>query len=138
MPHNIYLHSALVRARKLPGDGTSHGSSSEGVAGSPRRTDGGRAEAILYHAIEGGGALVLAVLINFMVMAVFAAGFNGTPAADDIGLSSAGECALPLSPPCRTALVPACCHFPLRPCCAACIVMRDVAASALLRRQRRP
>jgi Mn2+/Fe2+ NRAMP family transporter len=83
MPHNIYLHSAIVRTRKMPGD----------PSNSSRNTDSGRAEAIMYHAVEAASSLVIAVMINLFVMVVFAASFHGTQLADEIGLSAAGECA---------------------------------------------
>jgi Mn2+/Fe2+ NRAMP family transporter len=76
MQHNVYLHSALVQLRKID----------SGNAGATK-------EAILYHAIEGAFSLAAAVLINLFVVSVFATGFHGTPAADSVGLSTAGKCA---------------------------------------------
>jgi NRAMP (natural resistance-associated macrophage protein)-like metal ion transporter len=72
MPHNIYLHSALVQTRRL------HASSA-----STKR------EALTYFGLESAIALFIAVLINLFVIAVFAAGFYGS-GADDIGLATAG------------------------------------------------
>ena len=77
MPHNIYLHSALVRTRRSAFD---------------TNDDKAKRLAVRYHAIEGAASLLVAVLINVFVMAVFAAGFHGTKAADSVGLASAGEC----------------------------------------------
>jgi Mn2+/Fe2+ NRAMP family transporter len=74
MPHNIYLHSALVRIRKNPRD----------PGNVPRDSDEDRTEAILYHAIEGATSLVIAVMTNLFVMVVFAASFYGTELADNI------------------------------------------------------
>lgn len=90
MPHNIYLHSALVQSRKVDASGARAASANITDAG----TLAAKREAILYHAIEGGASLVVAVFINLCVMFVFAKGFHGTAAADSVGLSSAGECAL--------------------------------------------
>jgi natural resistance-associated macrophage protein 2 len=73
MPHNIFLHSALVQSRKID--------MSSKVA---------KREAILYNAIESGASLGITVVINLFVVAVFAAGFHGTDAVKDVGLSSAG------------------------------------------------
>jgi Mn2+/Fe2+ NRAMP family transporter len=78
MPHNIFLHSALVQSRKI--DHTH--------AGATR-------EAILYNAIESGASLSITIVINIFVMSVFAAGFHG--AGVDVGLSTAGECVPRLS-----------------------------------------
>ena len=75
MPHNIFLHSALVQSRKID---MSHA--------------GAKREAILYNAVESAVSLSITVVINLMVMAVFAVGFYGTDAAASVGLSSAGKC----------------------------------------------
>lgn len=81
MPHNIFLHSALVQSRKID---LSH--------------TGAKQEAILYNAIESGCSLSITVVINIFVMAVFAAGFHNLPDIDKaaVGLSTAGECAAPI------------------------------------------
>jgi natural resistance-associated macrophage protein 2 len=79
MPHNIFLHSALVQSRKLD---TSR--------------QGAKKEAILYNAIESGVSLAVTVVINLFVMSVFAMGFYGTEADDEVGLSTAGKCASPV------------------------------------------
>nr|WNH25164.1 natural resistance-associated macrophage protein 6 [Fagopyrum tataricum] len=52
MPHNLFLHSALVLSRKIP------------------RTVGGIKEACRYYLIESGVALALAFLINVAVISV--------------------------------------------------------------------
>eukprot|EP01100_Stratorugosa_tubuloviscum_P015667 TRINITY_DN919_c0_g1_i1.p1 TRINITY_DN919_c0_g1~~TRINITY_DN919_c0_g1_i1.p1 ORF type:complete len:522 (-),score=238.16 TRINITY_DN919_c0_g1_i1:47-1612(-) len=78
MPHNIYLHSALVQSRKIN-----------------NRTDVNLKEAIKYYGIESGFALTVSFIINFFVVCVFAATFldpASTCDVDNIGLSSAGEC----------------------------------------------
>ncbi|KAG2814754.1 Metal transporter [Phytophthora cactorum] len=58
MPHNIFLHSALVQTRQV------------------NRHDGRKVrEANKYFAIESGFALLVSFLINLAVLAVFAKGF---------------------------------------------------------------
>eukprot|EP01135_Chromosphaera_perkinsii_P003075 Nk52_evm22s234 gene=Nk52_evmTU22s234 len=74
MPHNIYLHSALVQSRKID-----------------RKTDKKVYEAIFYCWIESSVALLASFIINLFVVSVFADAFFGTPGADDIGLSGAGD-----------------------------------------------
>ncbi|PNW83321.1 hypothetical protein CHLRE_05g248300v5 [Chlamydomonas reinhardtii] len=73
MPHNIYLHSALVQTRKLGSD-----------------RPAAKREAMLYFGIESALSLVVAVVINLFITAVFAAGFHGAE-LPDIGLQSAGR-----------------------------------------------
>lgn len=71
MPHNLFLHSALVQSRSVPlGD--------EGVA-------------ITLFTIESTVAIITSLLINMSVVAVFAKGFYGTEVASDIGLRTAGD-----------------------------------------------
>ena len=91
MPHNIYLHSALVQSRKID---TSHA--------------GAKREAILYNAIESGASLAVTVVINLFVMSVFAVGFHGSVDVDQVGLSTAGRCAAEtcLGPRCSLAPAP--------------------------------
>eukprot|EP00879_Flechtneria_rotunda_P004685 GHRR01004949.1.p1 GENE.GHRR01004949.1~~GHRR01004949.1.p1 ORF type:complete len:566 (+),score=198.80 GHRR01004949.1:1074-2771(+) len=72
MPHNIYLHSALVQSRTLR-----------------RQDDSHKQEALLYYSIESGLSLLVSVFINMFVTGVFAAGFHGQ-ALQDIGLENAG------------------------------------------------
>lgn len=58
MPHNIFLHSALVQTRKIDPKNT-------------RKVH----EANKYFAIEAGGALFVSFVINLAVLGVFAKGF---------------------------------------------------------------
>ena len=58
MPHNIYLHSALVQSRSID-------------RSNPRKV----AEANKYFAIESGFALAISFFINLAVLCVFAIGF---------------------------------------------------------------
>ena len=67
MPHNIYLHSALVRSRDIQRD-------------EPRKIK----EANLYFLIESAIALLVSFVINLFVVCVFAAAFNGKTAIDVI------------------------------------------------------
>ncbi|XP_038058100.1 metal transporter Nramp3-like isoform X2 [Patiria miniata] len=62
MPHNIYLHSALVLSRKVL----------------HKRKDKVR-EANKYYSIESAIALFMSFLINLFVVAVFASAFYGKP-----------------------------------------------------------
>ncbi|XP_072019853.1 natural resistance-associated macrophage protein 2-like isoform X3 [Amphiura filiformis] len=71
MPHNIYLHSALVLSRKVD-----HSRESKVK------------EANMYYAIESSIALFISFLINLFVVAVFAAAFFGK---DDPSLINAGH-----------------------------------------------
>mmetsp|Transcript_101377 Transcript_101377/g.295330 ORF Transcript_101377/g.295330 Transcript_101377/m.295330 type:complete len:548 (-) Transcript_101377:78-1721(-) len=71
MPHNLFLHSALVQSRViLPGE---------------------EANAVFFFAIESSVAIFTSLLINMSVVAVFAKGFFGSPAAAVLGLGSAGH-----------------------------------------------
>lgn len=73
MPHNVFLHSALVQSRDID------------------HTKRGRVqEALNYYSIESTFALVVSFIINLFVTAVFAKAFYGTPEADNIGLGNAG------------------------------------------------
>merc|ERR1719461_140511 len=74
MPHNLFLHSALVDSRKIE-----------------RTQKSAVAEANYYFAIESGISLLFSFFINLFIVAVFAKGFHGTPDADDIGLQGAGN-----------------------------------------------
>ncbi|GJV94461.1 metal transporter Nramp2-like protein [Tanacetum coccineum] len=74
MPHNVYLHSALVQSRKVD----------------PKKR-GRVQEAINYYTIESSIALFVSFLINLFVTTVFAKGFYGTKQADTIGLVNAGQ-----------------------------------------------
>ncbi|KAG2491205.1 hypothetical protein HYH03_010415 [Edaphochlamys debaryana] len=73
MPHNIFLHSALVQTRQLGSD-----------------RPAAKREALLYFGIESALSLVVAVIINLFITAVFAAGFYGAE-LPDIGLQNAGR-----------------------------------------------
>ncbi|GAX76360.1 hypothetical protein CEUSTIGMA_g3806.t1 [Chlamydomonas eustigma] len=75
MPHNIYLHSALVQSRKAFST-----------------TDDCKKEAILYFNIESALSLLSSIFINLYVVGVFAHGFydmDGAP--EEIGLENAGK-----------------------------------------------
>merc|ERR1719499_77665 len=74
MPHNLFLHSALVHSRKIRRDQQS-----------------AVAEANYYFIIESGISLLFSFFINLFVVAVFARGFHGSADADDIGLEEAGN-----------------------------------------------
>jgi len=71
MPHNLFLHSALVQSR---------------VVGR-----GEEAEAVKLFSIESSVAIFTSILINTSVVAVFAKGFFGSAQADQIGLKNAGD-----------------------------------------------
>jgi len=71
MPHNLFLHSALVQSRVIE-PGEEH-------------------EAIKLYSIESTAAILTSVMINTFVVAVFAKGFYGHPEADQIGLKNAGS-----------------------------------------------
>lgn len=73
MPHNVFLHSALVQTRDI--DHSNRGQVQE---------------AINYYTIESIIALALSFVINLFVTTVFAKAFYGTPEADTIGLGNAG------------------------------------------------
>lgn len=60
MPHNIYLHSALVRSRDIDRD-------------QPKKVK----EANLYYLIESTFSLIVSFVISLFVVCVFAASFNG-------------------------------------------------------------
>ncbi|KVH98279.1 metal transporter Nramp2-like [Cynara cardunculus var. scolymus] len=74
MPHNVFLHSALVQSRKID----------------PNKK-GRVQEAINYYTIESSIALFVSFMINLFVTTVFAKGFYGTKQADSIGLVNAGQ-----------------------------------------------
>ncbi|KVH92457.1 Natural resistance-associated macrophage protein [Cynara cardunculus var. scolymus] len=74
MPHNVFLHSALVQSRDVD----------------PRKTGRVR-EALRYYSIESGIALAISFIINLFVTTVFAKAFFGTAIADTIGLGNAGQ-----------------------------------------------
>ncbi|OWM65664.1 metal transporter Nramp3-like [Punica granatum] len=74
MPHNVFLHSALVQSRDID-----------------RAHKGRVREALNYYSIESTVALVVSFIINLFVTTVFAKGFYGTAIADSIGLVNAGN-----------------------------------------------
>ncbi|MED6162029.1 Natural resistance-associated macrophage protein 2 [Stylosanthes scabra] len=74
MPHNVFLHSALVQSRKID----------------PQKK-GRVQEAINYYTIESTVALAVSFMINLFVTTVFAKGFYGSKQADSIGLVNAGQ-----------------------------------------------
>ncbi|CAN7996206.1 unnamed protein product, partial [Ixodes hexagonus] len=74
MPHNLYLHSALVKSRNVD------------------RTDKTQVkEANKYYFIEACIALFVSLIINIFVMAVFAHGLYGKTNADIVSLSGASN-----------------------------------------------
>ncbi|CAL5421765.1 unnamed protein product [Camellia sinensis] len=74
MPHNIFLHSALVQSREID-----------------RRKTGRVQEALNYYSTESTVALTISFMINLFVTAVFAKAFYGTDIANSIGLVNAGQ-----------------------------------------------
>ncbi|XP_050212709.1 metal transporter Nramp2-like [Mercurialis annua] len=74
MPHNVFLHSALVQSRKID----------------PQKK-GRVQEALNYYLIESSIALFISFMINLFVTTVFAKGFYGTKQANSIGLVNAGQ-----------------------------------------------
>lgn len=74
MPHNVFLHSALVQSRKVDTNKKSRVQ-----------------EALNYYAIESTVALIISFMINLCVTTVFAKGFYGTEQANSIGLENAGH-----------------------------------------------
>eukprot|EP01129_Flabellula_baltica_P014949 TRINITY_DN7335_c0_g1_i1.p1 TRINITY_DN7335_c0_g1~~TRINITY_DN7335_c0_g1_i1.p1 ORF type:complete len:500 (-),score=85.26 TRINITY_DN7335_c0_g1_i1:104-1603(-) len=75
MPHNIYLHSALVQSRNID-----------------RKQSGKVKEANFYNALESGIALFVSFIINAFVVSVFAQTFwTESSPASDIGLQNAGD-----------------------------------------------
>lgn len=74
MPHNVFLHSALVQSRKIDTNKKSRVQ-----------------EAVFYYNIESILALIVSFFINICVTTVFAKGFYGSEQADGIGLENAGQ-----------------------------------------------
>ncbi|XP_044502473.1 metal transporter Nramp3-like [Mangifera indica] len=74
MPHNVFLHSALVQSREID-----------------HNKKGRVREALRYYSIESTLALVVSFIINLFVTTVFAKGFYGTERANSIGLVNAGQ-----------------------------------------------
>ncbi|KAL0017520.1 hypothetical protein SO802_004589 [Lithocarpus litseifolius] len=74
MPHNVFLHSALVQSRKID----------------PNKK-GRVQEALNYYSIESSVALSISFMINLFVTTVFAKGFYGSKQANSLGLINAGR-----------------------------------------------
>lgn len=74
MPHNVFLHSALVQSREVDNRNVSR-----------------VREAITYFSIESVAALTISFVINLLVTSVFAKAFYGTQEANSIGLGNAGQ-----------------------------------------------
>lgn len=74
MPHNVFLHSALVQSREVD-----------------KRQKYRVQEALNYYTIESTIALFISFLINLFVTTVFAKGFYNTDLANSIGLVNAGQ-----------------------------------------------
>ncbi|OIW09669.1 hypothetical protein TanjilG_11056 [Lupinus angustifolius] len=74
MPHNVFLHSALVQSRQVD-----------------QSKKGRVQEALNYYSIESTIALIVSLAINIFVTTVFAGGFYGTEVANSIGLANAGH-----------------------------------------------
>ncbi|KAL9229803.1 hypothetical protein vseg_005232 [Gypsophila vaccaria] len=74
MPHNVFLHSALVQSRDID-----------------HKKRGQVQEALNYYSIESAFALLVSFIINLFVTTVFAKSFYGTPEANNIGLANAGH-----------------------------------------------
>ncbi|KAJ4767443.1 natural resistance-associated macrophage protein 1 [Rhynchospora pubera] len=74
MPHNVFLHSALVQSRKIN-------------TAKKNRVH----EAMKYYSIESTLALAISLFINICVTTVFAKGFYGSQEAGTIGLENAGQ-----------------------------------------------
>ncbi|KAH9755692.1 metal transporter Nramp2 [Citrus sinensis] len=74
MPHNVFLHSALVQSRNID----------------PKKK-GHVQEALNYYSIESSVALLVSFMINLFLTTVFAKGFYGTKQANSIGLVNAGQ-----------------------------------------------
>jgi manganese transport protein len=71
MPHNLYLHSALVQSRDFG------------------ETDRGKKEAIFFNGLESGVALSVSLLVNVAIIVL--AGTYFYPNTTDIGLDNASE-----------------------------------------------
>lgn len=72
MPHNLFLHSALVHERGIPAE---HRSTAK--------------HSLWYYKVESAIALMVTLAINTSVISVFAHGFHGTD--EKIGLYNAGQ-----------------------------------------------
>lgn len=75
MPHNLYLHGALVHNRALP----------------PSMRSCGQRESLYYYNMEAAFALGITLCINTAVISVFSKGFYGRKHGAEIGLENAGQ-----------------------------------------------
>ena len=74
MPHNLYLHSALVLTRKID-----------------HRNKGALKEAIIYNYIESSISLFVAFIISTAVISTFASYIISHPGVDDLSLLEASN-----------------------------------------------
>lgn len=74
MPHNLYLHSALVLTRKID-----------------MRSKNSINEANIYNNIESGISLFISFVISATVIATFAAYIEASPGVDDLTLLEASD-----------------------------------------------
>jgi natural resistance-associated macrophage protein len=80
MPHNMFLHSALVQSRRVD-----------------RRSKASLREANFYFSIEAAISLLISFFINLAVVAVFAKGFYGRICYDEHDPTKVIDCAVGLS-----------------------------------------
>jgi manganese transport protein len=78
MPHNLYLHSAIVQTRAF------------------ERTPAGRREAIRFATIDSSGALMLALLVNAAILILAAAAFHWSGHQDVASIQDAYKLLAPL------------------------------------------
>ncbi|MBL8764784.1 MAG: Nramp family divalent metal transporter [Phycisphaerae bacterium] len=78
MPHNLYLHSAIVQTRDF------------------QRTDPGKREAIRYATIDSTVALLFALFINAAILILAAAAFHATGRAEVAEIKDAYELLTPV------------------------------------------
>ncbi|GJE75555.1 Divalent metal cation transporter MntH [Methylorubrum suomiense] len=78
MPHNLYLHSAIVQTRAYP------------------RTEGGRREALRFVVADSTIALMLALFVNAAILILAAAVFHATGRTDVEEIEQAHELLSPL------------------------------------------
>ncbi len=78
MPHNLYLHSAIVQTRAY------------------ERTDAGRRDAIRWATVDSTVALMLALFVNAAILIVAAVAFHGTGHEDVAEIGQAFELLSPL------------------------------------------
>jgi natural resistance-associated macrophage protein len=79
MPHNLFLHSALVAARPVS------------AAGGAPRSVAAKRDSVRYYNLESALALGVTLAINTAVISVFARGFYGRDAGQSVGLENAGQ-----------------------------------------------